>query len=350
MVTEAFGRLRRRQRLYDEGRGTLVVPLDHSVTTAPLVAGRSLTGLVGEIASNGADAIDLHKGAIRRQDPRRMRNTSLVLHLSAGTKHAPDPDAKCLVATVEETLLLGADAVGVHVNVGSRDEQRQLADLATVSAACDRWNVPLLAMTYPRGPSFPHPSGRKRSHTLLAATAGCTGRIVTVATDPTDAAVLLGVLEHDPDGVLMAATAVGDAARLTAAECPREAKLDLVELTVTGRIALLGDAAHPMLPFGAQGASQAIEDALVCAAKVRDVSGTDVPAALRRYGEARVDRLARVAGMVDGHFGDCHLPDGAAQRRRDAGLAAGTGLAGFDWLFGHDGWATRSPDGQTGRG
>jgi 2-amino-4,5-dihydroxy-6-oxo-7-(phosphooxy)heptanoate synthase len=166
MVTEAFGRLRRRQRLYDEGSGILVVPLDHSVTTGPLVAGRRLTDLVGEIATNGADAVVLHKGAIRRLDPRRMRNTSLVLHLSASTKHGPDPDAKCLVATVEEALLLGADAVSVHVNIGSRDEQRQLADLAAVSAACDRWNVPLLAMMYPRGPSF---SGPARADTVAHA-------------------------------------------------------------------------------------------------------------------------------------------------------------------------------------
>jgi 2-amino-4,5-dihydroxy-6-oxo-7-(phosphooxy)heptanoate synthase len=159
MATEAFGRLRRRRRIYDEGRGILIVPLDHSVSTGPLVAGRRLTDLAAEIAANGADAVVLHKGAIRRLDPRRMRHTSLVLHLSAGTRYGPDPDAKCLVATVEEALLLGADAVSVHVNVGSLDEQRQLADLAAVSAACDRWNVPLLAMMYPRGPAFSGPVG-----------------------------------------------------------------------------------------------------------------------------------------------------------------------------------------------
>ena len=170
MATEAFGRLRRRQRLYDEGRGILVVPLDHSVTTGPLVAGRRLTDLVGEIVTNGADAVVLHKGAMRRLDPVRMRNTSLVLHLSASTRHGPDPDAKCLVATVEEALLLGADAVSVHVNVGSLDEKRQLADLAAVSAACDRWNVPLLAMMYPRGPAFSRPV--EAEDVALAATVG----------------------------------------------------------------------------------------------------------------------------------------------------------------------------------
>jgi hypothetical protein len=68
---------------------------------------------------------------------------------------------------------------------------------------------------------------------VLAATADSTGRIVTVATDPTDAAVLLGVLEHGPDGVLMAATVVGDTARLKAAVRHRGDSLNLVELTVT---------------------------------------------------------------------------------------------------------------------
>ncbi len=79
------------------------------------------------------------------------------MHLSASTVHAPDPDAKYLVASVEEALRLGADAVSVHVNIGSRAESRQVADLAVVSDACDRWSVPLLAMMYPRGPNIDNP-------------------------------------------------------------------------------------------------------------------------------------------------------------------------------------------------
>jgi 2-amino-4,5-dihydroxy-6-oxo-7-(phosphonooxy)heptanoate synthase len=47
--------------------------------------------------------------------------------------------------------------VSVHVNLGSREEQRQIKDLAAVAGACDRWNVPLLAMMYPRGPGTPDP-------------------------------------------------------------------------------------------------------------------------------------------------------------------------------------------------
>jgi 2-amino-4,5-dihydroxy-6-oxo-7-(phosphonooxy)heptanoate synthase len=76
---------------------------------------------------------------------------SLIVHLSAGTSSGADPEAKTLVCSVGEALRLGADAVSVHINLGSATEQRQLADAARVSDLCDRWNLPLLAMIYIRG-------------------------------------------------------------------------------------------------------------------------------------------------------------------------------------------------------
>jgi salicylate hydroxylase len=54
-----------------------------------------------------------------------------------------------------------------------------------------------------------------------------------------------------------------------------------------GRLALLGDAAHPMLPHLGQGANQSIEDAFALAAVLRDASPADVPAALRHYAQVR---------------------------------------------------------------
>ena len=54
-----------------------------------------------------------------------------------------------------------------------------------------------------------------------------------------------------------------------------------------GRLALLGDAAHPMLPHLGQGANQSIEDAFALAAVLRDASAAGVPDALRRYAQVR---------------------------------------------------------------
>jgi salicylate hydroxylase len=57
-----------------------------------------------------------------------------------------------------------------------------------------------------------------------------------------------------------------------------------------GRLALLGDAAHPMLPHLGQGANQAVEDSFALAAVLKGVSAADVPAALRHYASVRRSR------------------------------------------------------------
>jgi salicylate hydroxylase len=54
-----------------------------------------------------------------------------------------------------------------------------------------------------------------------------------------------------------------------------------------GRLALLGDAAHPMLPHLGQGANQSIEDAFALAAVLKGAAAADVPAALRHYAQVR---------------------------------------------------------------
>ncbi|TCK28582.1 salicylate hydroxylase [Ancylobacter aquaticus] len=81
-----------------------------------------------------------------------------------------------------------------------------------------------------------------------------------------------------------------------------------------GPVTLLGDAAHAMPPFLAQGAAQAIEDALVLA---REIEGApDIPAALRRYEAARLARTARVQRAARGMDRIYHL-SGPARIARD---------------------------------
>ena len=62
----------------------------------------------------------------------------------------------------------------------------------------------------------------------------------------------------------------------------------------TQRTTLIGDAAHPMLPFLAQGANQAIEDSVVLAGCLSNATDAALPEALRRYEQLRSPRTARV--------------------------------------------------------
>ncbi|HEY0496450.1 MAG TPA: 2-amino-3,7-dideoxy-D-threo-hept-6-ulosonate synthase [Kutzneria sp.] len=146
------GKAFRIRRLSRAGDGRyLFVPLDHSVSDGPVVPMQDWDELIHSVVLGGADAIIVHKGRLRAIDPSLLDDCALVVHLSAGTSHAADQHAKVLVGDVEDALRLGADAVSVHVNVGSDTEARQLADLGAVASQCQEWNVPLIAMAYARG-------------------------------------------------------------------------------------------------------------------------------------------------------------------------------------------------------
>jgi 2-amino-4,5-dihydroxy-6-oxo-7-(phosphooxy)heptanoate synthase len=163
-------RLRRLSRPHDDRY--LFVPLDHSVSDGPVVPRDRWQDLIRSVVLGGADAIIVHKGRVRTIDPAVLGGCGLIVHLSAGTAHMADANAKVLVGEVDEALRLGADAVSVHVNIGSDTEARQLTDLGTVAAACDSWNVPLVVMAYARGPRVADP----RDPALLA-------HVVNIAAD-----------------------------------------------------------------------------------------------------------------------------------------------------------------------
>jgi fructose-bisphosphate aldolase/2-amino-3,7-dideoxy-D-threo-hept-6-ulosonate synthase len=71
--------------------------------------------------------------------------------MSASTSLAPDPNNKVQVCTVEECMKMGADAVSVHINIGSDTESAQLGILGCTAERCSVWGIPLIAMMYPRG-------------------------------------------------------------------------------------------------------------------------------------------------------------------------------------------------------
>ncbi|WP_431039037.1 2-amino-3,7-dideoxy-D-threo-hept-6-ulosonate synthase [Streptomyces sp. P6-2-1] len=153
------GKAVRLTRLSRPGDGRfLFVPLDHSVSDGPVVSAAGFGELVRSIADGGADGIVVHKGRARMIAPQVLAHCSLVVHLSASTAHGPDTNAKVLVGDVEEAVRLGADAVSVHVNIGSDTEGGQLADLGAVASACERFGMPLMAMIYPRGPRVSDPA------------------------------------------------------------------------------------------------------------------------------------------------------------------------------------------------
>jgi len=111
-----------------------------------------------------------------------------------------------------------------------------------------------------------------------------------------------------------------------------------LETWTRGRVTLLGDAAHPMMPFMAQGAAQSIEDGFVlarCLVADRD----DPQRAMNAYAARRRERTAalQAASREAGRSLQASDPDEVAARNAlmrdnpDAQVALG-----FDWVWGYD--------------
>ncbi|SHN26568.1 FAD-dependent monooxygenase [Actinacidiphila paucisporea] len=113
---------------------------------------------------------------------------------------------------------------------------------------------------------------------------------------------------------------------------------DIAERWTSTRLAVLGDAAHPMLPFFAQGATQAIEDAAALAVCLAEAGPgpNERPRALARYAEVRRHRTDEVHRISRGNSTMLHLPDGEEQRRRDTAMAASADPRSQEWLYGYD--------------
>jgi len=100
------------------------------------------------------------------------------------------------------------------------------------------------------------------------------------------------------------------------------------------RVTLLGDAAHPMLQYLAQGAGQAIEDAVVLGAALRSTGG-DVEESFRKYQQARYLRTGRVQ-LTARFYGDIYHAAGVQRELRNQMFQSSresAGFAGLKWMY-----------------
>lgn len=101
-----------------------------------------------------------------------------------------------------------------------------------------------------------------------------------------------------------------------------------------GRVTLLGDAAHPMLQYLAQGAGQAIEDSAVLGEALK-AAGGDVAQAFGKYQQARYLRTGRVQ-LTARFYGDIYHASGVTRELRNQMFESGqesAGFAGLKWMY-----------------
>ena len=143
------------ERILDRKTGNaVIVPMDHGISVGPLSGLVDMKKAVDDVSLGGATGVLMHKGLIRYSHRMSGKDVGLIMHLSASTDLGPTSNNKVLVASIEEAIKAGADAVSVHINFGAEGEPQMLESIGEVSRQCSEWGMPLLIMAYPRGPSI----------------------------------------------------------------------------------------------------------------------------------------------------------------------------------------------------
>jgi fructose-bisphosphate aldolase / 2-amino-3,7-dideoxy-D-threo-hept-6-ulosonate synthase len=149
-----FGRDIRLARILNDGK-MLCIPMDHGISNGPIKGLEDVHSIIYQCSSAGLSCVVVNKGIIKSMP--RPPNIGLIAHFSASTSIGPAPNRKILIGSVEEAIRLGADAVSLHINIGSKEEPEMLEKLGVISDKCDEWSVPLVAMMYPRGENIKNP-------------------------------------------------------------------------------------------------------------------------------------------------------------------------------------------------
>jgi fructose-bisphosphate aldolase/2-amino-3,7-dideoxy-D-threo-hept-6-ulosonate synthase len=142
----------RLDRISTDGR-YIVVPMDHGITLGAVAGLADIESTIDGVTRGGADAVLTQKGIAPRVHESK-NDAGYVVHLNGSTVLGPDEDDKRLTGTVEDAIRVGADAVSFHINVGSEYEPEQLSQLGEITTEAAEYGMPVLAMTYARGPDI----------------------------------------------------------------------------------------------------------------------------------------------------------------------------------------------------
>lgn len=132
-------------------KGRIVnIPMDHGITIGVTAGLKNIEETINRVTQGGADSVLTHKGLASRVH-RSKNDAGYIVHLNGSTSIGPDENDKRITCTIPEAIRAGADAVSFHINIGSSHEPRQIEELSTVVNSANRYGMPVLAMTYPRG-------------------------------------------------------------------------------------------------------------------------------------------------------------------------------------------------------
>jgi len=133
----------------------LCIPMDHGISNGPIEGLEDPISTIYKCEDSGLTSIIVNKGIIKALP--RPTKVGVLVHFSSSTSLSLSPNRKMITGSVTEALRLGADGVSLHINIGGQEEPEMLEQFGMISDQCHKWNMPLLAMMYPRGENVKDP-------------------------------------------------------------------------------------------------------------------------------------------------------------------------------------------------
>ena len=144
----------RLNRILRKGK-MLCIPMDHGISNGPIEGLEDPHSIIYKCESHGLTSVIINKGILKTLP--KPTKIGILVHFSSSTSLSSSPNRKMLTGTAEEALRLGADGVSLHINIGGKEEPEMLEQLGMTAEQCHKWNMPLLAMMYPRGENIKNP-------------------------------------------------------------------------------------------------------------------------------------------------------------------------------------------------
>ena len=148
----------RMNRILHKGK-MLCIPMDHGISNGPIEGLVDPHSMIYKCEHHGLTSVIINKGIMKTLP--KPTKIGLLVHFSSSTSLSTAPNRKMLTGSVKEAVRLGADGISLHINIGGKEEPEMLEQLGSISEQCHEWNMPLLAMMYPRGENVKDPHDPK---------------------------------------------------------------------------------------------------------------------------------------------------------------------------------------------
>ncbi len=144
----------RLRHIFRADRRAVVVALDHGQFKHEPKGLEDIKEIINKVVDGGADGVILNRGPAAQFASVYSGRSALILRLTgASTEHNPNFDYHRQIATVEQAVTLGADAVLVMGFIGGSGEAHSLELLAKIAGDCSHYGMPLIAEMLPVEPN-----------------------------------------------------------------------------------------------------------------------------------------------------------------------------------------------------